>query len=131
MRHGVSILSLLALTGGAMAEEPRRLGLTAADPVEEADARATRSTGIGLFVGGLIVTLASVPLTALAFVAPSTAVAEQQRYQQGMTIAGAVTTIAGNGMLAAGLGLWGTGNGRLRQSRSRGRLGVASVAVQF
>src|SRR4051812_43451391 len=117
MRRAVSILLLLALSAGP----------ALADPVEEADARATRSTGIGLFVGGLIVTLASVPLTALAFTSP--AGAEQQRYQQGMTIAGAVTTVAGNGMLAAGLGLWGTGSRRLRQSR--GRLGVASMTVQF
>lgn len=96
------------------------------DVVEEADAKATRATGVGLFIGGLIVTLAGQVLTGVAINSWATQV-EQSFTTQDLMISASVTQVAGNAMLAAGIGLWGIGNKRLQ----RVAVGPGGAALRF
>jgi hypothetical protein len=132
MRFSWLVLGLGLVCGAAHAEPRLPLLAGSDDPVANADAQAMRGTGIGLFVGGLTVTLASQVFTAFAVLSsgcfeprPQCGTDEMRRQNQDWTIAAAVTTVAGNAMLATGLGLWGTANGRLKHARSRGTLGFA------
>jgi hypothetical protein len=84
------------------------------DVVEEADAKATRATGVGLFIGGLIVTLAGQVLTGVAINSWATQT-DPSFTTQDLVISASVTQVAGNAMLAAGIGVWGVGNKRLKR----------------
>jgi hypothetical protein len=97
------------------------------DVVEEADAKATRAIGVGLFIGGLIVTLAGQVLTGVAINSWASQTADQSFATQDLVISASVTQVAGNAMLAAGIGLWGVGNKRLQ----RVAIGPGGVTLRF
>src|SRR5690242_17892046 len=110
MSRWVTMLALLALLGGVARGQTPVLPLVPEKGEELAEnARTLRATGIGLFVGGLVVTAGSLVLSAMAFAGAD----DRMHGPHTMTIAGASTVVAGNAMLATGLALWGVGNHRL------------------
>lgn len=131
----LTVSTLLAGTTGAASADPAapRLSLLpAADAPDDVDtARTMRAAGIGLFVGGLAITVVSQGLLAAAVTTGwfegGQASLQTEIRRVSFTISSAVTVVAGNAMLAAGLGLWGTARGRLKAARSRGQLGFAPV----
>jgi hypothetical protein len=116
MRSIVTVLVLASLLAGVARAQPPSLSLVPDKAEELAEsARTLRATGIGLFVGGVVVAVGSHVLTAMA-IAGEDQVHEPFR----MTVAGAVTVVAGNAMLAAGLALWSIGNRKRREARALG-----------
>jgi hypothetical protein len=95
-------------------------------------ARSTRAIGIGLFAGGLAVTLASQILTGIAVSEMICLNAHDGGCFTGseagntpFVVSAAVSTVAGNAMLATGLALWGIGNHRSKLLRTVGTVGLA------
>src|SRR5262249_34096638 len=101
MRFSWLVLFIALVSGVAHAEPGLSLVPAADDPVAVADARAMRGSGIGLFVGGLTVTLASQGLIAFAVLSSSCGTEPtascgtdaMRRQNQDWTIAAAVTTV--------------------------------------
>jgi hypothetical protein len=114
MHRLVTVLILATLLGGVARAQPPTLPLVPEKDQEMAEnARTLRATGIGLFVGGLVVSVGSLVLSAMAFAGGD----ERMNGPHAWTIAAASTVVAGNAMLATGLGLWGVGNHRLKLAR--------------
>ena len=109
------------------------LTLSAADQDAIDKARDLRGAGITLFGLGLPLTLASQLLLGVALVEElplGDAVADSLRFKhtQVLMISSIITTVVGNALIAAGLGLWGTGNAQLRQHRKSLSVGALTVA---
>src|SRR4051812_38826659 len=112
MRGLATVLILATLLGGVASAEPLPLLPEKGQELAE-NARTLRATGIGLFVGGLVVSVGSLVLSAMAFAGGD----ERMYGPHAWTIAGASTVVAGNAMLATGLALWGVGNHRRKLAR--------------
>ena len=95
------------------------------DLADADEARSERATGIGLFAGGLAVTIVSQVLTGVAIgfsmcPDPADGGCASHPDLSSYIIGAAVSTVAGNAMLATGLALWGIGNHRLKKARLAG-----------
>ncbi len=126
-------LGALLLAGrGAHADDRSTLVLVPIlDPAQVDSGRQTRNTGIGLTVAGTLVTFASQVLLGFAVLSTINTEGPNARpIDSGLAISAALTVIAGNVMLGAGLGLWGNGNHRMRdRPRSRGSIGFSASAA--